>query len=156
MSRMSCTPWMKGTSLAHIWICTKSFMILLWFGCLQKPDNNRSTELWNENPQGGVCEKMMENSTAVTCMMAALKFLHETWPGQVQIWDCFNQWSINYPHVKIQFTLLSYTLLHFLVRNNRRGFSLWRRAYECYKKMFTAKYPQELFTLLSALLRHFD
>lgn len=67
---------------------------------------------------------MIENPAAVTCMMAVLKSLHETLPGQVQILDYFNQWSITYRHVEIQFSLLSYTLLHFSVHSSLRGFSL--------------------------------
>lgn len=51
-------------------------MILLRSGCLQNPDNNRSTEVWNKDPQGGLYEKMIETSTALTHVMAALKFLH--------------------------------------------------------------------------------
>lgn len=47
-------------------------------------------------------------------------------------------------------------LLHFLESNNLRGFSLCHGAYECYERVFTAIYPQELFILLSALLRHLD
>lgn len=58
--------------------------------------------------------------------------------------------------LEFNFLYFHIPLLHFLEHNNLRGFSLWHGAYECYKRVFTAKYPQELFTLLSALLRHLD
>lgn len=78
-----------------------------YFYDLDAYKNQITTEVLNSRMKGGVYEKMIENSTAVTCMMAVLEFLHETLLGQVQILDCFNQWVITYLQVTIQFPLLS-------------------------------------------------
>lgn len=57
--------------------------------------------------------------------------------------------EFNFPYFHIP-------LLHFLEHNNLRVFSLWHGAYQSYIRVLTAKYPQELFRLLSALLRYLD
>lgn len=58
--------------------------------------------------------------------------------------------------LEFNFLYFHIPLLHFLEHNNLRGFSLQHAAHECYNRVFTAKYLQELFTLVSALLRNLD
>lgn len=58
--------------------------------------------------------------------------------------------------LEFNFLYFHILLLNFLEQNNLRGFSSQHAAHECYNRVFTAKYLQELFTLLSAPLRNLD
>lgn len=58
--------------------------------------------------------------------------------------------------LEFNFLYFHIALLHFLKHNNLGGFSLQHAAHESYNTVFTAKYLQELFTLVSALLRNLD